>query len=290
MILYETYVGQIFPDGFQDDEILAQLADSSFSIDLEGIRNTQARHLLSKILVVNAALRPTCHDILKSAFFQSGLDTRQYDQQFGGFANLTQTVNKVLENTETLLAGMDALRRQILECTEVNVPRLFIVIPESPTTAWKKLTTIGKGSYRLHLLCEDDECPHLSDHPGYLIEDPTPFFRKAGPIISFTCKLLGQIASTVAGVGKIPVSVITYLDSMATRPTEYFTTISKVLDELNEGTSTVQEFKRVQGPGLRELEAFLNSNDPAHTFGNLYKTVNNNGEVRYLCRNHYHPE
>ncbi|KAF9176809.1 hypothetical protein BGZ51_009621 [Haplosporangium sp. Z 767] len=101
----------------------------------------------------------------------------------------------------------EAILTQQLELTEYPIPRLFIVLPEEPTKYdpgnW------FRTKFRLHFICECGEHTkvtgskipnhlHLARHEGYLIREPTAFFKKYGPFLLLMLELI-KFGSNIAG-------------------------------------------------------------------------------------------
>ncbi|CAF4426533.1 unnamed protein product, partial [Adineta steineri] len=72
--------------------------------------------------------------------------------------------------------------------------------------------------------------------------------------------------------------------------------VEKVLDQTNTevthiDSSMIQKAilpeTPLQGAQLRELEVFLDRVDDKHSLGNLYRTITDNGHVRWVCLEHY---
>ncbi|KAF9984943.1 hypothetical protein BGZ75_003514 [Mortierella antarctica] len=101
----------------------------------------------------------------------------------------------------------EAILNQQLELAEYPIPRLFIVLPEELTkydpSNW------FRNKFRLHFICEcgkhtepkDCKVPHhlhLAKHEGYLIREPTEFFKKYGPFLLLMLELI-KFGTSVAG-------------------------------------------------------------------------------------------
>ncbi|KAF9916935.1 hypothetical protein FBU30_001073 [Linnemannia zychae] len=93
----------------------------------------------------------------------------------------------------------EAILTQQLELAEYPIPRLFIVLPEE-TTKYDPGSWFRK-KFRLHFICEcgphteakDSQVRHhlhLAKHEGYLIREPTEFFKKYGPFLLLMLELI----------------------------------------------------------------------------------------------------
>jgi hypothetical protein len=185
-------------------------------------------------------------------------------------------------------------------------------------------STWGKSTFILKLLCEHDEM-HLADHPGYPIQDPREFLRKAGPIISFAVTVLLQAVVGGANFGMKPIGGPTLstpifiplsLQGLGERPTEYLERLNEILDSIylseelknkdsklgkratfdGPTSKLVEDGKKhsnvsarlmnAKGAALRELAVFLEKFDKAKSYGNLNKIVLPGGRVRWMCDHH----
>ncbi|CAG8497512.1 14888_t:CDS:2 [Racocetra persica] len=66
---------------------------------------------------------------------------------------------------------------QLFKLRSEKIPRLFIVIPVSPS--WKNSKTWTLQSFRLYFVCEH-VTPHVHEHKGYYIQNPLEFMKKFG--------------------------------------------------------------------------------------------------------------
>ena len=86
----------------------------------------------------------------------------------------------------------EAILTQQLELAEYPIPRLFIVLPEEPTK--NDPGNWFRTKFQLDFICEcgkhteanNTKIPHhlhLARHEGYLVREPTKFFKKYGPFL-----------------------------------------------------------------------------------------------------------
>lgn len=101
-------------------------------------------------------------------------------------------LQKQMNDRLILIQGKtEAILTQQLGLTEYPIPRLFIVLPEVP--AKYDPGNWFRTKFRLHFICEcgkhtkanNSKVPHLhlAKHEGYLIREPTEFFKKYGPFL-----------------------------------------------------------------------------------------------------------
>ena len=206
-------------------------------------------------------------------------------------------LKQIQESIEILKYKADAILRQTFQLAEFTVPRLFIVLPESMSrfdpAQWVQF------NYRLYFLCEcdDDNGPHLAFHEGYEIKQPREFLRKYGPYLR---KMLTVMKYTIRAstfilpplkhiVPTIPNSIIPevqrYGDKLSKQIEQFSEILTKV--EQSENISLERKFQYTEGVELRGIEGFLKKYDAHHSLGNLYRSVTNDGHIRWVCIQHY---
>ncbi|KAF9358524.1 hypothetical protein BGX26_001531 [Mortierella sp. AD094] len=213
----------------------------------------------------------------------------------------------------------EVILRQNYQLTEFRIPRLFIIVPKLPVSSLHSISTAIWGEQlTLHFLCEcgmhrDSEkhlgnstIPkfHLAKHEGYDLQRPREFFEKYGPHVLKLLKILQ--ASAAAGGIILPalshLGVAGVLDTTARR-IEYTqqifqSSIKFTLDYLRQlGTAqdidsnalSLPSMQALEGADLRQLENFLRRNDESMELGNLYRIFTPNGDVEWVCSDHYTP-
>ncbi|KAF9158010.1 hypothetical protein BGX20_003619, partial [Mortierella sp. AD010] len=218
----------------------------------------------------------------------------------------------------------EAILTQQLELAEYPIPRLFIVLPEEPTQYdpgnW------FRTKFRLHFICECGEHTktagskipnhiHLARHEGYLIREPTSFFKKYGPflllmleLIKFGTNIAGHVVPTLASLKVIELvdSVQQTAESVTAMIDYSLECISKQLKDVQElpsgyfmdsntrGAMTPQELinylsdaEGLEGVELRQLGSFLKTSQDGNLLGNLYRMTTSSGHVKWVCRDHY---
>lgn len=190
VILYEMIMNRHFLKSENDDELLVELNNEAFRVDCTVIGNEQARYACEKLLLTNPSDRPSMERFLKSAFLNTGLDTKQLKQRGDIIGKLDQMYKKVETidgKMDLMLAHLGMLRKTLLDLHETPVPRFFIIVPQTADTFWKKAIYVGRQKFCLFLMCECPDSPHIPDsHCGYEIVDPKPILQKAGPILAIT--------------------------------------------------------------------------------------------------------
>ncbi|CAG8498742.1 16438_t:CDS:10, partial [Racocetra persica] len=288
-IIFELYTNT--PLFYSEEEAIDKLTKSFakgelVDFPLNKIPDQQARNILSKMLAIKPSERISCEQILRSAFLNSGLDTKQLTSLHNESTDriitaVNQNTNTILstlqETTNLILKQIDAVVNSITDTVDAAIPRLYVLLPgqEDP----------------------NNQGAHFTNHVGYKIHDPKPLLRKAGPYLS----IMATIVS--AGVGhafrmNMPPSICDIISSAAIRPTEYFKQLTQILDSeitYSEQTRDIEKTKKdpvgrmkvVQGAALRELETFLAMNDQGKEWGGLTRVVMENGRWRWVCEHCY---
>ena len=104
LIAFELFTNEPFFAGCSDDVALQVLASSTpLELPMARIADTQAQHLLAKILVKRPKERATIEMILRHAYLVGGLDTQQVG---GSFAMLHESQNAFKTELDRLQAGL----------------------------------------------------------------------------------------------------------------------------------------------------------------------------------------
>ncbi|KAF9173461.1 hypothetical protein BGX20_003131 [Mortierella sp. AD010] len=238
--------------------------------------------------------------------------------------NIAETQDKLLGKMDMVIANTEALLTQTFELHEYTLPRLFIVLPEvayhglNPAMILSKYTSVR---YRLYFLCEcgTHTSPtgphrlnhiHIARHEGYEIKHPTEFFRKYGPhvlrllhVLKFGIKLASGAIPALSTINAmdLPEDITDDLESKVTSCIQYLSAYQKSLDYnvpgMDNGTTTADDFGpskshlddivQIEGADLRQLDSFLQKKDPSRALGNLFRTVDEHGHVKWICLDHY---
>ncbi|KAF9538416.1 hypothetical protein EC957_006763 [Mortierella hygrophila] len=156
-----------------------------------------------------------------------------------------------------------------------QVPRIFIILPKPGCP----------GEFRVHFLCECGEYDgspkkgkvpkhiHLTDHPGYDIQHKRQFMETYGTYMLDFLNLFKY------GVG---------LDVMMMPPLD---PSSKLLARIHESMEYLLEVPSSVEPHnnawLRDVAHCLQVNPRESCVGSLYRVVSQEGDTRWICRDHY---
>ncbi|KAF9989485.1 hypothetical protein BGZ75_006177, partial [Mortierella antarctica] len=217
----------------------------------------------------------------------------------------------------------EAILTQQLEIAEYPIPRLFIVLPEEPVkydpANW------FRTKFRLHFICECGKHTeasnskikhhlHLAKHEGYLVREPTEFFKKYGPflllmleLIKFGTAVAGHVVPALATFQAIElvdsvkqsVALITAkidlslecIDKQLTKlqstlPEDSVTSDSQAIMTSQDLNNYLNNVEGLEGVELRQLGSFLKTSDD-YLLGNLYRMTTSDGHVKWVCRDHY---
>ncbi|KAF9924507.1 hypothetical protein BGZ67_009215 [Mortierella alpina] len=203
-----------------------------------------------------------------------------------------------------------AVLTQTYELHEYPIPRLFVVLPEEPSR-WYAADPFS-NKFRLYFLCECGEHTksidsnteiHFAKHEGYEIARPTEFFQLYGSHVFTVLKML-QFGISVAGVAVPAISHLISADVIDEAATylkvlkDFEPIMNPVIEwmdnvSMNEGEAVDESAKQMKnkealaGADLRKLDTFLKAKDGDKVLGNLYRTVTDEGHVKWVCIDHY---
>ncbi|KAF9947224.1 hypothetical protein BGZ72_010785, partial [Mortierella alpina] len=228
---------------------------------------------------------------------------------------MKQMHQRVTDLLSVLQSRVQAVLTQTYELHEYPIPRLFIVLPQYPS-GWNILEPFTE-KYRLYFLCECGEHTkaagsnskishkiHLAKHEGYEIARPTDFFKQYGPYVLTMLKML-KFGVSVASVAVPAVAHLINADALdhAAKGLQHLKDciepgmdqmISKIEKDSVDETEPVENFTNrvenkdaLKGVDLRKLETFLKGKDENKVLGNLYRTVTDQGHVKWVCMDHY---
>ncbi|KAF9345961.1 hypothetical protein BGX34_004326, partial [Mortierella sp. NVP85] len=187
------------------------------------------------------------------------------------------------------------------ELLQYPIPRLFIVLPEDASSR-NPLNPLS-NKFRLYFLCECGEHTksvntktphhiHLAKHEGYEIARPKEFFERWGPWVLTVLQML-KYGLTVEGVA---VPALAQLIPPGT-PGQVTESLESLKDSLEPGMDQVIDYiEKVSAKQGNEeaskgaaspLESFLRKKDSTKVLGNLYKILTSEGEVKWVCIDHY---
>jgi len=218
----------------------------------------------------------------------------------------------------------EAILTQNFELTEYPIPRLFIVLPET-STAYDPDNWIDT-KFRLHFICECGEHTktvgsklphhlHLAKHEGYLVREPTEFFKKYGPYLLLMLEMI-KFGTTIAGHAVPPLASLRVVELVDPGQQSVETVTAMIdysrqciekqmeevqepasgsLSEIDQPTTTAPQdlnnylsnIETLEGADLRQLESYLKTSDGDNLLGNLYRMITRDGHVKWVCHDHY---
>ncbi|KAK3827008.1 MAG: hypothetical protein J3R72DRAFT_426292 [Linnemannia gamsii] len=217
-----------------------------------------------------------------------------------------------------------AILTQQLELAEYPIPRLFIVLPEEP--AKYDPGNWFRTRFRLHFICEcgkhteasNSKIPHhlhLAKHEGYLVREPTEFFKNYGPflllmleLIKFGTSIAGHVVPTLASLKVVELAdsviqsvelVLAKIDysldcidnqlakAQASSPGDFIDTEPREPLTQQDLANYLSNVEGLEGVELRQLGSFLKTSEEENLLGNLYRMTTSDGHVKWVCRDHY---
>ncbi|KFH68943.1 hypothetical protein, variant [Podila verticillata NRRL 6337] len=218
----------------------------------------------------------------------------------------------------------EAILTQQLELAEYPIPRLFIVLPEGP--AKYDPGNWFRTKFRLHFICECGKHTepnnskishhlHLAKHEGYLVREPTEFFKKYGPflllmleLIKFGTSIAGHVVPTLASLKVVELvdsvqqsveSVTAKIDYslecidnqmakvQASSPGDFIDTEPRAAITQQDLTNYLRDVEGLEGVELRQLGSFLKTSEEENLLGNLYRMTTSDGHIKWVCYDHY---
>ncbi|KAF9575000.1 hypothetical protein EC968_004760 [Mortierella alpina] len=231
---------------------------------------------------------------------------------------------QALDRLALIQSKTQAILTQQLELAEYPIPRLFIVLPEERVKYdpgnW------FRTRFRLHFICEcgkhteasNSKIPHhlhLAKHEGYIVREPTEFFKSYGPflllmleLIKFGTSVAGHVVPTLASL-----KVVELADSvrqsveLITAKIDYSLQcidkqwakmqVSPTGDVSDTGsgealtqqdlTNYLNDVEGLEGVELCQLGSFLKISEEEGLLGNLYRMTTPEGHVKWVCHDHY---
>ncbi|KAF9575228.1 RNA-DNA hybrid ribonuclease [Mortierella alpina] len=164
---------------------------------------------------------------------------------------------------------------------------------------------------------------HIARHEGYEISRPTEFFRKFGPhvlrllhVIRYGLVIAGLAIPALSAISTVdlPERLAGDLENRIEICTRFLSAYQDSMDwdavpgidngehiqnrankrrlvmsDANTYKDTAHEgFIPLEGADLRRLGTFLDRKDQDRSLGNLFRTVDEHGHVRWICLDHYH--
>ncbi|KAF9962260.1 hypothetical protein BGZ72_008395 [Mortierella alpina] len=235
---------------------------------------------------------------------------RLQEQVIHNQEEMKQMQQQALGQLAVLQCRVQAVLTQTYELHEYPIPRLFVVLPQDPS-GWDSVN-IFANKFRLYFLCECGEHTksinsknriphqiHLAKHEGYEIARPSEFFQQYGAYVLTILKML-KYGVTVAGVVMPAFSQLISpevlgqtIHGLKVLHDTIVPGVDQVINwmENDEGVKEVTERfenkEALEGADLRKLDTFLKGKDGNKVLGNLYRTVTDEGHVKWVCIDHY---
>ncbi|KAF9950301.1 hypothetical protein BGZ70_001432 [Mortierella alpina] len=232
---------------------------------------------------------------------------------------------EALDRLALVQTKAEAILIQNFELLEYTIPRLFIVLPETPGSKWNPANMLGT-KFRLHFICECGEHTkragsklphhlHLAKHDGYAITQPSKFFVDYGPYLLVMLTLLKHGIS-IAGIVVPALATLKVVDVVDSVNEACATVTRQVIDGVDHSISFLEDFrakelqknegsidpkkssqaeiaaylmdvKGLEGADLRQLASYLSLGDSDNLLGNLYRITTKHGHVKWVCKDHY---
>ncbi|KAG0220711.1 hypothetical protein B0O80DRAFT_502550 [Mortierella sp. GBAus27b] len=218
-------------------------------------------------------------------------------QQQQGVDEMLRMQREALDSLDFIRNRIQAILTQTYELHEYPIPRLFIILPKYEVSH-DKVSTLVADQFRLYFLCEcGSGSPghqiHLAKHEGYDLNKPNEFFERYGPYL-ITMLQMCQFGIAVTGM-MLPFMGSGFVVNIMASPLRYFRrdfnplvkSIAEYLQDRTTEQGGYDKIEALEGPELRKLMAYLKIKDGEHSLGNLYRTVTQEGHVKWVCLDHY---
>ncbi|KAH7028671.1 hypothetical protein BKA57DRAFT_443777 [Linnemannia elongata] len=299
---------------------LSHLFSSSRAPLLEGLKNAQQDKHRDKVTAENFSHGTTIvtAEGLASSSNRNDSSAKQEEVKqlqehvLSDQKKMKQLQQRALRQLAVLQSHVQAVLTQTYEFHEYPISRLFVVLPQDPS-GWDAVNPFS-NKFRLYFLCECGEhtksiCSkteisydiHFANHEGYEIVRPSEFFQQYGPYV-FTILQMLKFGVSVAGVTVPAISHLIRLDAFDRAGLQLRDNIEPGMDHVidwmdkvsvNEGEAVgefakqIEKKEALEGADLRKLDTFLKDKDGNKVLGNLYRTVTDEGHVKWVCIDHY---
>ncbi|KAG0221200.1 hypothetical protein B0O80DRAFT_209765 [Mortierella sp. GBAus27b] len=231
---------------------------------------------------------------------------------------LIRIQREAMDSLGTIRNRIEAVFTQTYELPEYSVSRLFIVLPKSEEALREMTTSLTAEDFRLYFLCEcgshtmlegskTQHEVHLAKHDGYELDRPAEFFERYGPylvtmlqMIQFGVATAGMIVQPIShrkviedfstvlkypkqDVSPLIINTIKYLQRLQ----GIHSTMSSRESLLVQQGTAIENQGILQGEDLSQLSSYLRVKDEGHTLGSMYRMVTSEGQVKWVCRDHY---
>ena len=208
---------------------------------------------------------------------------------------------QTLDKFTVIQKNVQFLLTRRYELHQYPIPRLFIVLPEN-TSSWNPLKPLS-NKFRLYFLCECGEHTksintkilhhiHLAKHEGYELARPKEFFVQWGRWVLTALQML-KYGLTVKGVEIPDISQLIppgttgqVMESLESLKDSLEPGMNQIIDYL-EKVSAKQGDEEASGGARLPLGSFLKIKGSNKFLGNLYKTLTSDGDVKWVCIDHY---
>ncbi len=219
-------------------------------------------------------------------------DTHQLQHEIRSLGRGQQAVLQQLEQLAELTARQFARQWNVtMQSLDADCPNLFIMLKDVPpgrrrSRLAQQLDPRNWASerYRLHLLCQNPQCPHIvRDDEGYVLQQPRDWWHKVSPWMSHMLTVLTLIPS-MAGVAGMTEEAVEQLEiGIAT-----IEQLQGFTDAPSLSPSDMANMAQagVTGPALRALHQYLNQTDPSQHWAGLHKIITDDGNILWLCDEH----
>lgn len=124
-----------------------------------------------------------------------------------------------------------ALRRQVVATSEIQVPRLAIVLPSlKASRTWTNPDTWDADTFHVHFLCEGAPGMHFTETPALPLSDPRMFFSQAGLLVAVVSQLCSLYMSPEF-LGDLNSFAANAILSHGSKPDAYFNELARVLED-----------------------------------------------------------
>ncbi|KAF9536342.1 hypothetical protein EC957_011320, partial [Mortierella hygrophila] len=295
-----------------------ELSRSEHSQDLDGHYQKMEAMMMAKNSKLEEALFAKLDEVkqLNKQIAGNQEEMKQLQEQaLRNQEEMKQLHQRALEQLVVLQSRVQAVLTQTYELHEYPIPRLFVVLPQDPS-GWDAVNPFS-NKFCLYFLCECGEhtmsadCKteishdiHFAMHEGYEIARPSEFFQQYGAYVLTILKML-KFGVSVAGVIVPAISHLVRSDaidqvtaSLQQLRDNIVPGMNHVIDWMDKASvdegEAVDEFSKqmekkeaLEGADLRNLDTFLKDKDGNKVLGNLYKTVTDEGHVKWVCIDHY---
>ncbi|CAF0853694.1 unnamed protein product [Adineta steineri] len=134
---------------------------------------------------------------------------------------------------------------------------------------------------------------HVAPHSGYSIKKTKKFIIKYGPYLRTTLQIVQVLSKrgsfVIPQLNNVSKAVGSGVDAILSTPDrqkemeQQLNLIQKLLDRVDNTLRGVP----LQEADLREVETYLDVADNKRSLGNLYRTISDDGHVRWVCLEHY---